>query len=205
MRKPLLIATLLASTSLGAIALAPRIAPATSPAPAATTAAAYTIDGVHSAVVFRCKHLNTAYAYGMFSKISGSLSFDDASPESSSLSITVETSSVSTGNAKRDGHLKSNDFFASDEFPNATFKSKSFKKTGDNTFDVTGDFTLRGTTKEITVKLEKTGQGKGQGGKELIGFETTFTINRLDYGVKFMEGALGNDVRLTVSIEAGKN
>lgn len=203
MHKSLLIAALIASSTLGAIALAPRFT--ATPAPVVPAAAAYTIDGVHSHVVFRAKHLNTSYAYGMFSKISGSLAFDEASPESGSLNITVGTDSVSTGNSKRDGHLKSNDFFASDEYPSATFKSKSFKKSGDNTFDVTGDFTLRGTTKEITVKLEKTGQGKGQGGKELIGFETTFTINRIDYGVKYMEGALGNDVRLTVSIEAVKN
>lgn len=188
----------LAVSALGLLAFAP--ARSLSPAPAA---AAYTVDGVHSFVTFRCKHLNTSYAYGRFDKISGTVNFDDAKPESSSLSVEVATDSVSTHATKRDDHLKSGDFFDVAQFPKATFKSKSFKKTGDNAYDVTGDFTLRGTTKEITVKLEKTGQGKGPSGGDIIGFETTFTINRVDYGVKFMPDMLGTDVRITVAIEAG--
>jgi len=195
----LLIGALAIGSVCSALALAPR-----SEAPAPASANAYTVDGVHSFVVFRCKHNNASYAYGMFHKISGSVNFDEAAPDSTTLNLEVGTDSVSTGNSKRDGHLKSADFFSASEFPTATFKSKSAKKTGDNTFDVSGDFTLRGVTKPLTIKLEKTGQGKGQG-KELIGFESTFTINRMDYGVKYGPGALGDDVRITVSIEAGKN
>lgn len=184
-------------SALGLLAFAP-----TAPAPT-VAAGSYNVDGTHSFVNFRCKHMNTSYAYGRFDKVSGTIAFDDAKPEASSMNIEVSTDSVSTGNGKRDGHLKSADFFDAAQFPKATFKSKSFKKSGENTFDVTGDFTLRGTTKEVTVKLEKTGQGKGQGGADLIGFETTFTINRLDYGVKFMPDNLGTDVRITVALEAG--
>lgn len=184
----------------GAMALAPRAA-----APVASAPAAYTIDGVHSHVIFRCKHMGASNAYGMFTKISGSINIDEAAPESSSLNMTVGIASVTTGNAKRDDHLKSADFFSASEFPDATFKSKSFKKAGENAYDVTGDFTIRGTTKPITLKLEKVGSGKGPGNKELIGFETTFTINRMDYGVKYGPGALGEEVRLTVAIEAAKN
>jgi len=203
MKSRILVGVLALGTIFGAMALAPHAPNTPAPAPAP---AAYTIDGVHSFVVFRCKHNNAAYAYGMFSKIFGSLNFDESAPESSSLTAEVGTASVSTGQDKRDNHLKSGDFFGAEEFPKATFKSKSFKKSGENTFDVVGDFTLRGVTKEVTVKLEKTGQAKdGRSGKDLIGFEGVFTINRMDYGVKYGAGALGNDVRITFSVEAGKN
>ncbi len=190
----------LALSACGLLALAPTSGNSTPAAPAA-----YNVDGVHSFVTFRCKHLNTSYAYGRFDKVTGTINFDDAKPEASTLSIEVATDSVTTANANRDKHLKSDAFFDASQFPKATFVSKSFAKGGENTFDVKGDFTLRGVTKEITIKLEKTGQGKGQGGKEIIGFESTFTINRLDYGVKFMPDALGQDVRITVSLESGKN
>jgi polyisoprenoid-binding protein YceI len=196
----LLIAAVFVATAMSAAALAPRFAAPTLEAPAA-----YTVDGVHSCVVFRCKHLDTSFSYGTLTKISGTVNFDDAAPESSSLTIEVGTGSVNTGDSKRDSHLKSGDFFSASEFPTATFKSKSFKKSADNTYEVAGDFTLRGKTKPITVKLEKTGASKHpMSGAELIGFETTFTINRMDYGVSYGEGMLGNDVRLTVSIEAAK-
>ncbi len=201
MLKKALISAVAVGSLFGAVALAPR---SETPAPSAAPAA-YAVDGVHSFVTFRCKHLNTSYAYGAFHKISGTISFDEAAPEASSMTIEVDTASVSTGDAKRDGHLKSADFFSASEFPKATFKSKSFKKTGDNSFDVAGDFTLRGVTKPLTIKLEKTGSGKNpMAGNEIVGFESTFTINRMDFGVKYGDGMLGNDVRVTVAIEAGK-
>jgi polyisoprenoid-binding protein YceI len=190
----------LALSACGLLAFAP-----TSGTTAPAAPAAYTVDGVHSFVTFRCKHLNTSFAYGRFDKIAGTIGFDDAKPEANSLNIEVMTDSVSTTNVNRDKHLKSDAFFDASQFPKATFVSKSFAKSGENTFDVKGDFTLRGVTKEITIKLEKTGQGKGQGGKEIIGFESTFTINRMDYGVKFMPDMLGQDVRITVALESGKN
>lgn len=190
-----------ALSACGLLAFAPSAGKPAAPA----TESAYSVDGVHSFVTFRCKHLNTSYAYGRFDKVSGTINFDEAKPEASSLTIEVATDSVNTANANRDKHLKSDAFFDASQFPKATFVSKSFAKSGENAFDVKGDFTLRGTTKEITIKLEKTGQGKGQGGKDIIGFESTFTINRLDYGVKFMPDMLGQEVRITVSLESGKN
>lgn len=196
----LIAASSLVLLAAGLAAFAPaNPAPTAEVAPAAANS--YDVDSVHSFVNFRCKHFNTSFAYGRFDKVSGTISWDSSKPEAGSLNIEVATDSVSTGNIKRDGHLKSGDFFNASEFPKATFKSKSFTKTGENTFDVKGDFTLRGTTKEITVKLEKTGEGKGQAGP-IIGFETTFTIDRIDFGVKYMPDALGKEVRITVALEA---
>jgi polyisoprenoid-binding protein YceI len=162
------------------------------------------VDGVHSYIFFRIKHMNAGYSYGRFDDISGDVSINDAKLDKSSIALQVKTASVNTGNAKRDGHLKTNDFFAAAENPTATFKSKSIKKGAENTYDVTGDLTIRGTTKEVSFKLNKTGQAKGPQG-EVAGYETTLTLNRLDYGVKFMPDMLGTEVQLTVSFEAKVN
>lgn len=189
---------LVALAALGGAAPAP--APTAAPSRNADT---YTIDSVHSTVLFRCKHLNTAYSYGRFDEVSGTIDFDDANPASSSLTVTVSTKSVSTANAKRDGHLRSADFFSANEFPTATFKSKSFAKADGNMFDVTGDLTIKGVTKPVSFKLEKTGAGKGPGGP-IIGFEGTVAIQRADFGINYMPDGLGAEVRLTFSFEAGK-
>lgn len=186
------------------VALAALTGAGVAPAPAPSqNADIYTIDAVHSTVLFRCKHLNTSYAYGRFDEVSGTIDFDDANPASSSLNITVNTKSVSTANAKRDGHLRSADFFSANEFPTATFKSKSFAKGDGNMFDVTGDLTIKGVTKPVSFKLEKTGAGKGPGGA-IIGFEGTLAIQRADFGINYMPDGLGAEVRLTFAFEAGK-
>ena len=202
MKTKILLAAAVAASSAALLAFAPRATESAAPAPAS----AWNIDPVHSSGIFRCKHFNTAYVFGRLDKITGTIDFDEANPAASTMNVEVSTESIHTGQPPRDNHLKSDAFLDSKEFPTATFKSKEFKKgAGDNTFDVRGDFTLRGVTKEITVKLEKTGQGKNpQSGADIIGFESTFTIDRLDYGVKFMPDALGHDVRITVSLEAGK-
>lgn len=199
MKAKIVLAAALTVSSAALLAFAPRSGETPAPAAAST----WNIDPVHSSCIFRCKHFNTANFYGRFDKMTGSINFDESKPEASTLAVEVDTNSVNSGADKRNGHLKSGDFLSATEFPKATFKSKEFKKAGENAFDVKGDFTLRGVTKEITIKLEKTGQGKGQMG-EIIGFETTFTFDRLDYGVKYMPDALGHEVRLTISLEAGK-
>ncbi len=161
-------------------------------------AAHYEIDGVHSAAVFRIKHLGISYTYGRFDEVSGTVDFGG----SNAVSITIKTDSVSTGNAKRDGHLKSPDFFSAKEFPTITFKSTNWKKTGDNAYEVTGSLSLHGKTKTITAKVEKIGEGdRGRMGYR-VGFETTIDIKRSDFGMKKLMGPAGDAVRLIISIEA---
>jgi len=189
-----------AALTLSALALAPRM-PAPAPAGIAGAPASYTIDPVHSSVIFRIKHMNTSQFYGRFNDIHGTLDFDDANPASSNLDPEIKIDSVDTHATKRDGHLKSPDFFNAATFPTATFKSKTWTKSGE-AFDVTGDLTIHGVTKPVTVKLEKTGTGKGQGGP-IIGFETTFTVKRSDFGISYMPDGLGEDVRITIALEAG--
>jgi polyisoprenoid-binding protein YceI len=168
-------------------------------APAA--AGAWSVDPTHSSMVFRIKHLNTAFFYGTFNKVTGTINFDEAKPEASSLELTVQVDSLESHADGRNTHLKSKDFFNVAEFPTATFKSTSWKGSG-TSFDVTGDMTLHGVTKPLTIKLEKTGEGKGQRGP-IIGFESTFTIKRSDFGITFMPDGLGDEVKLMVGLEAG--
>lgn len=185
----------------------------TAPAPLALAAVSnvneaaaegFKIDAVHSAVIFSIKHQGVAFNYGRFNDISGTFNLDAAAPESSAIDVTVKTDSIDTGNAKRDGHLKSGDFFSAKEFPTLTFKSKSVKKSSDTKFEVTGELTLRGQTKPLTVNAELTGTGKGQRG-EVAGMRTIFTIKRSDFGMDFMQGkGLADEVELIVSLEGGK-
>ncbi len=166
---------------------------------------AYAVDAVHSSVIYRIKHLNVSYSYGRFNDVAGSFHFDAAKPEASTLDITVKTESIDSANEKRDGHLKSQDFFSAKEFPTITFKGKTFKKVSDTSFEVTGDLTLHGQTKPVTAKVDLTGTGPGMRGGEVAGIESKFTIKRSDFGINYMVGkGLGDEVDLIVALEGGR-
>ncbi|MEP0842647.1 MAG: YceI family protein [Phycisphaerae bacterium] len=181
------------------VALLPGVAADNEPAKAET----YKIDSVHSTTVFRIKHSNVSYFWGRFNAISGTVAYSPSAPEATAFDVTIRTDSIDTANPGRDNHLKGPDFFNAKQFPTMTFKSKSAKRTGESKVDVTGDLTIHGVTKEVTIPIVCTGSGKGRGGGALVGFETMFTINRSDYGMKYMVGPLGDDVRVVVAIEAG--
>lgn len=173
-------------------------------AAASLSAETYTIDPVHSSVGFSLRHLVSKFT-SSFSKVTGTINYDAAKPEASTVEATIAIDSVNTANEKRDDHLKSADFFDTAKYPTATFKSKSWKKTGENTFDVTGDLTVRDVTKQVVLKTTLVGTGPGQGGSTLTGWEATTTLKRSDFGVggeKFIS-PLGDDVTITVGIEAG--
>jgi polyisoprenoid-binding protein YceI len=175
---------------------------------AATSGAAakvFDLDPVHSSVVFRIKHMNVAHFFGRFNDISGSFLLDPASPEASTVNISIRTESVDTANSDRDRHLRSADFFSAREFPAITFKSTGVKKTGDTTFEVAGELTLRGTTRPITVTMENTGVGPGRRGGEVGGVYTEFTIKRSDFGMNYMPQALGDEVRIYVGLEGRRD
>lgn len=165
-------------------------------------AVTYKIDPTHSSVGFSIRHLVSKFS-ASFTKVEGAITFDEAAPEKSSVEATVAIGSVSTANEKREGHLKSPDFFDEAKFPTATFKSTAWKKTGENTFDVTGDLTIRGTTKPVTFQVTLLATGPGMGGATLSGWEATTKINRNDFGVSYGPKILGEEVTLNISIEAG--
>ncbi len=172
---------------------------ACAPAFAADT---YNIDPVHSSIVFRIKHLDVSYFYGRFNAPTGSVNVD-ADATQNSFTATVDANNVDTAQPKRDAHLKSLDFFNAKEFPTISFKSTGVKKGAkDNMLDVTGDLTMHGVTKSITIAMEQTGAAKTAMG-ERVGFEGIAEIKKSDFGIKGIPG-VGDEVRLIIDIEAAK-
>lgn len=166
----------------------------------------FAIDPVHSTIGFKVKHL-FSYVTGRFNEVEGTITAEAAKPEESSVEVKIATKSVNTANEKRDEHLRSADFFDVEKFPAMTFKSKKVTRTGENTADVAGDFTLHGVTKEVTLKAKFLGKGKGMGGELQSGWEAKTTIKRSEYGLtwnKLVEGvaAVGDEVEIELLIEA---
>ena len=174
--------------------------------PVAEAAVAYEIDTSHSMIIFRAKHKGISYNYGRFNEFGGSLTIDETDISKSTVQFEVKAASIDTANKKRDQHLRSPDFFSAKQFPVITFKSTEVKmKEGtEDTLVVTGDLELLGVKKSITVDVAITGKGKGERGESMIGFETIFTIQRSEFGMTYGIGAVGDDVRLIVTIEAAQ-
>ena len=164
---------------------------------------AYKIDPVHSSVLFSVKHNGVADFYGMFNEVNGSVSFDSADPSKTTVEVTIPVESLGTRNEKRDQHLKSPDFFNAAQFPTLTFKSTKVEGSGD-VFKVSGELTLHGVTKPITADFKKGPEVKGQKGETRSGGEARFTIKRSDFGMSFMQGPLGDDVSIVISLEGVK-
>jgi polyisoprenoid-binding protein YceI len=162
----------------------------------------FAADPVHSSVVFRVKHMNTSYFWGRFNDISGSFALDEADPSQSKFQFQVKAGSIDSGNAKRDQHLKSPDFFNAVQFPVIAFKSTGVVKSGTG-YEVTGDLTLHGVTKPITARVTPTGTGNA-GGRQIAGIEATLNVKQSEFGMTKMIGPVGDDVSVTVSIEARK-
>jgi polyisoprenoid-binding protein YceI len=166
----------------------------------AVAAETYTADPVHSSVIYRIKHMNASYAWGRFNDISGTFALDEANPEQSRFEFQVKTESLDSGNAKRDQHLKSPDFFNAVQFPTIKFKSTSVTKSAE-AYEVTGDLTLHGVTRPVTVRVVLTGTNKNPMGKPIAGIEATFSFKRTDFGMTKMVEAVGDYVWMYVSIE----
>jgi len=162
-------------------------------------AAVFKLDPVHSHVTFNVGHLGVGTSWGVIKDPTGSFTL---APDSILLNIDLEINKIDSANEKRDEHLRGPDFFNAAQFPKATFKSTSSKPLAEGSFEVTGDFTIRDVTKPITLTLKKVGEKDlGERFGYRAGFDTQFTINRLDYGVSYMPEGLGKDVTIMVSIE----
>jgi polyisoprenoid-binding protein YceI len=159
------------------------------------------IDSTHSSLLFRVKHMNVSHVWGRFDEFSGSFTMDDENLAQAKVQVTVQVASVDTGNAKRDQHLKSPDFFNAAQFPTMTFESKTVARS-EGGYDVTGDLTIHGTTKSVTLPMKKVGEASDLEGHRRIGFDGTLTIRRSDFGMSTMIGPLGDEVLLTLAVEA---
>lgn len=164
----------------------------------------YTIDNVHSSLGFSIRHF-VSKVPGTFTTIAGTITVDRDNLENSSIEATIDVGSVNTANEKRDAHLKSPDFFDVAKYGTATFKSTSWKKTGEDTFDITGDLTLHGVTKEVVLQATLLGFGDGARGAKLSGWEATTKLKKSDFGVSgpaMLGAALGDEVTIRINIEA---
>jgi len=164
----------------------------------------YTLDLAHTAALFKADHLGFSWTYGRFNDVSGSITWDAAKPTNSKVDVKIKTETIDTGNAKRDEHLRSGDFFSVKEFPTMSFTSKSFEAKGDNLYHVTGDFELRGVKKPITIPVTLMKVGKDPWGKDRIGFDTEFTIKRSDFGMNYMPDGIADEVTIIFATEGVK-
>ena len=208
MHRSLIASSLAAASLIGLAGLAGWTHAETAAVSRATDTRVYTVDTVHSSLVFKIRHAGLANFYGRFNDFTGEIHFDQDEPANSRMSFTVQTGSVDTGNSNRDAHLRNADFFNSRQYPTITFTSTGIKQAGENEYEVTGDLTLQGETRPITARLTDVTTGKVRE-NDALGFEATFSIKRSDFGMNtFMapdkgeDGALGNTVGLTVSVEA---
>lgn len=190
------------------LALAAALAVFAATAPTSHATEIYAIDNNHSSVTFKVRHL-VGKSAGRFDEFSGTIVVDREDLTKSTVEFTIDATSIDTDNEDRDGHLKTEDFLHVEKFPTIMFKSSKIEKAGEGKFSVTGDFTLHGVTKSITLPVDVLGFGPSPWGKGAAGFETSFIINRKDYGIiwnKTLDAGglmLGDDVEINITIEAG--
>ncbi|MEO8033349.1 MAG: YceI family protein [Acidobacteriota bacterium] len=171
----------------------------------------YTVDKTHSEATFKVRHMMSKVS-GKFDDFSGTVKGDPKTPGSSSVEFTIKTASINTGTADRDKHLRSAEFFDAEKYPEITFKSTSIKATSKkNVFSVTGNLTMRGVTKTITLPVEFLGTGKDPWGNEKAGFSLDTTLNRKDYGINWNKALdnggmlVSDDVAISINIESMKD
>lgn len=146
----------------------------------------YDIDASHSRFGFVARHAMVTKVRGQFNDFEGTLRLDGENPASSEGRLVVQAKSIDTRNEDRDAHLRSNDFFAMDEFPEITFESTGVEATDDeDKFRVTGDLTMRGVTKPVTLDVEFTGAATDPWGNTRVGLEGSATVNRKDWGINW--------------------
>lgn len=170
-------------------------------------AGTWTIDPVHSTVGFSVRHMMVSKVRGKFETFTGAITVaEDGTP---SVQATIEVNSINTGNNDRDNHVRSADFFDAAQYPEATFVSTGVDADGDD-YVVHGDFTLKGVTKPVDLKLEFNGVNPGMGQGPVAGFEASTVINRKDFGVDLempLETGgtvVGDKITITLEIEAGQ-
>lgn len=177
------------------------------PALAAAQPATYKVDADHSGVSFTIRHF-VSNVPGRFRDFDGVIKYDPKNPAASSVEFTVQAASIDTANNNRDEHLRSADFFDVQKFPTLTFTSTKVVPKGNNMLDVTGNLTMHGVTKQITIPVEVLGFVKTPRG-EKGGFETSFKIDRKEYGITWnnvMDSGpvLGDEVKINIAIEANR-
>jgi polyisoprenoid-binding protein YceI len=169
--------------------------------PAKAALETYEIDPVHTWVGFSVAHFFTKVP-GYFSKVKGTIIVDREHLENSTVEAVIETASITTNTKMRDDDLRSTNFFAAVLYPAITFKSESWKSTGDNTYDVTGLLTMKSVAKDVVLKVTSLGFGPGMKGAAICGWQAALTLDRRDFNITADQGLIGNNVDVLINIEA---
>ncbi len=166
-------------------------------------AANYQIDvkGAHASIEFKIKHLGYSWLTGRFNKFDGSFEYDNKTPEKASISVNIDVTSIDSNHAVRDKHLRSDKYLNVEKHPAASFKSTKISLPNGTNGTMTGELTLNGVTKSITMDIEKVGEGKDPWGGYRTGFTGTTTIKLEDFGYTFNLGPASKTVDLTLNIE----
>ena len=173
----------------------------------ATATRTFQIDKTHSEAAFQVRHL-ISKVRGRFTDFDGAIAFDEAEPQRSTVNLTIQAASIDTGVADRDAHLRSTDFFAVDQYPTITFRSTAVAPKGNDEFEVTGDLTMRGVTRQVVIPVSYLGAAVDPWGNQKIAFEGEVTLNRKDYGLTWNAALetggflVGDDVKVTLSVQA---
>lgn len=171
---------------------------------------AWTIDNSHSEVGFNVRHMMISTVRGSFHKFSGAVDFNEADPVASTVDVAIDVTSVDTRDEKRDGHLKSPDFFDAEKFPSMTFKSTKVEKTSDTTGKLHGELTIKDVTKPVTLDVEYLGQAKSPWGTTSAGFAAKTSIDRKDFGLNWNVALetggilVGDKVNIAIELEVVK-
>jgi polyisoprenoid-binding protein YceI len=175
-----------------------------------TTVSTWTVDQSHSLAEFSVRHMMVSTTRGQFETIEGALQIDETDLTNSSVNVTIDVSSITTRDAKRDEHLRSADFFDAANFPAMTFTSTRIEKKSDEDYLVHGDLTIRGVTRPVTLKAEFNGFGTSPWGQTVAGFSADTEISRKDFGLEWnvaleTGGVLvGDKVKIHLEVEAIK-
>jgi polyisoprenoid-binding protein YceI len=170
--------------------------------PAAAETQSWNIDGAHSSAQFSVRHMGISTVRGAFTKLSGTVQYDATNPIKTTIDATIEAASVDTRVEMRDNDLRGPNFFDASKYPTLTFKSKKVEEAGPGKLKVTGDLTIHGVTKEVTLDVEgPSAPVKDPRGNLRVGASASTTINRRDFGVNGAAAVVGNDVPITIDME----
>jgi len=171
-------------------------------APAGASPAEWKIDSDHSAAQFSVRHLAVSNVRGEFGNVSGRIVFDEENPSKTTIEATIDVTTINTRVAGRDEDLKGPSFFDVAKYPTITFRSTSVRPTGPNAFEVSGDLTIHGVTKPVVLHVESPAAVKNARGVERRGAEGTTKLSRKEFGVSADPGIVGDEVQVTIDLEA---
>jgi len=161
----------------------------------------YNIDTAHSEIAFVARHMMFAKVRGQFKSWTAALSYDPRDLSKTGVQVDIDTASIDTREAQRDGHLRSDDFFNAEKFPKMTFRSKRIEGAGEKKYKLVGDLTIRDVTREMSLDVEQTGGGKDPWGNQRLGFSAKGAINRSDWGLKWNQALDAGGVLLGEKVE----